>query len=357
MRSTSNPKNIPPPGPVRSTTELAQQLGLSRWTVSRVINGHDGVHPETVERVRAAMRESGFSPNPLAQGLRRGRTNIIGVCVPDLEDFYLGPKLEALRRTVAAEGFHVMVGMTDGDTATEVETLDHFRLLRAAGVVTLASQLSPKSEAVHRLKETRIPLLLVDPVVAPTPGGLGINRASGMREATRHLLDLGHRRIATLGIDSESFYTHSRFEAIREVLQPRGLEAKRIPLPARASCYEAACNGAEVLFPGGRRSAESPTAILAVNDRVAMGLIEGLRVLGLRVPEDVSIIGYDNMEAAAFIAPKLTTIDPCPDELIKRTATRLLQLIRDYDTPPERTVRTPTRLIIRESTCKNLDGI
>ena len=354
MRSNENAKNISPT--IRSTTELARQLGLSRWTVSRVINGHDGVHEDTVKRVREAMQASGFSPNPLAQGLRRGRTNIIGVCVPEIEDFYLGPKLEFLRRTVSEQGFHLMIGMTDGNPATEIETLDHLRLLCVAGIISFASQLPSRNSAISRLREAKIPLLLVDPMTPELKCELGVDRASGMREATRHLLDLGHRRFATLGFDSGSVYSRSRLAAIQEVLHACELQAKptlqQLPLPKEDSNYEAGRDAAKAFFTG--NGGEIPSAILAINDRVTMGLIDGLRALGMRVPEDLSIIGYDNMEAGAFFSPKLTTIDPSADILMAQTTTRLLRLIRNEEDSTDSIFRSPTRLIVRESTCKHL---
>ena len=90
---------------ISSTAELAERLNLSRWTVSRVLNGHDGVRPETVARIQAAMSQYGFSPNALAQGLKTGHTNIIGICLPELEGLYLGQKLEFLRNALAANPY------------------------------------------------------------------------------------------------------------------------------------------------------------------------------------------------------------------------------------------------------------
>jgi len=354
MASTKNPENFDEATPVRSTSELARRLGLSRWTVSRILNGHDGVHPETAERVRAAMREHSFSPSPLAQGLRRGRTNIIGVCVPEIEDYHLGPKLESLRLAISRKGLHPMIGMTGGEPATEAETLDHFRHLRVAGVVTFASRLPAKSAAIRHLKDSGIPLLRVDPMDASQRGGIGLDRAFGMKEATRHLLALGHRRLATIGIDSEGAYTAARFEAIRQVQQESSLQQRsqpdllRIPLPPCASYYQAGRDAARSLLaiPDSAR----PTGLLVLNDRAAIGLIEGLRTAGRRVPEDFSVVGYDNMEAGAFFTPKLTTIDLRPEELIEKVSAHLLPMLDGEGELPPGGSRIRTRLIVREST-------
>ncbi len=346
--------------PIQSTSALARRLGLSRWTVSRVINGHAGIHPETVRRVRAAMQELGFAPNPLAQGLRKGRTNIIGVCLPEIEGFYLGQKLEFLRRALAAEGYHVMIGMTNGDVREEAEALGRFRLLCAAGVILVASKLPSKSGPIRQLHEAQVPLVLMDPMIKPPKGSICVDRTEGMRQAMRHLLDLGHRRVATLGFTApdESRYTRMRVEGIATACRESGLPMERIVLPIDPPAGESshyafgyACAAAQFAAPAksGKKS-RRPTAVLVINDRVAVGLIDGLRRLGIRVPEEVSIVGYDNMEMGAFLSPRLTTIDAQPDELVARTTSRLLLQINHPEDRARPSPSIPTRLIIREST-------
>lgn len=356
MRSTKNEKRS---APVHSTLELARRLGLSRWTVSRVLNGHDGVHPDTASRVREAMRELGFSPNPLAQGLRKGRTNIVGVCLPEIEGFYLSQKLEFLRRSLAAHGYHVMVAMTNGDIQEEAEALSRFRVLRAAGVILFASQLAANSEPVRQIQDAQIPLVMVDPVTGLSAESVCVDRAVGMREAVHHLFELGHRHIATLGIWDRNMYGRRRLEAVANAYSERGWNpaefVHRINLtnanegfyyePGRKSAEEV-CN-----FRIGSDKAKRPTAVLAVNDRVAIGLIDGLRTLGVRVPEDISVIGYDNMEVGAYLSPQLTTIDAHADALVAQTTARLLQQIRGSEEESEPAmISIPTRLIVRTST-------
>jgi len=185
---------------IQSTSDLAQCLNLSRWTISRVLNGHTGVALETTRRVRNAMRELGFSPNSLARGLRKGTTNIIGICIPEIEGLYLGQKMEFLRQALAAEGWHAMVAITNGERQEEGEALSRFRTLHAAGVILFASQLSPHSPPVRQFHETQVPLIFVDPMTRPPKGSLCVDRSTGMREAVLHLFDLGHRHITALGL-------------------------------------------------------------------------------------------------------------------------------------------------------------
>ncbi len=347
MRSTKKPV---PQQKIRSTSELAKALNLSRWTVSRVLNGHPGVHPDTVARVQAAIQEYGFTPNPHAQGLRRGRLDRVGVCVPDADLLFLGKKLELLRQALDAAGVPLLVGLTDGTTEKEIETLNHFRASRVAAVALFASQLPVDHPAITQFGN--IPLVSIDPI-APLhrrrKGALSvhINRASGMREAMAHLYDLGHRRFATLGIDGEGSYTQIRLRAVIDFLVSRGLSPEthlhRYPLPDIENMYEAGRQSAERYFP-------SPaTAILTVNDRVAIGLLDGLRQRGIGVPEEYSVVGYDNMEVADYIHPALTTIDAKPRQLIEQAVTLLLAAMRN-EAKTTAAQDLPSSLVIRSST-------
>lgn len=357
--------------PVHSMSELAKHLGLSRWTVSRVLNGHKGIHPDTAARVRDAIRELKFSPNPLAQGLRGGRTNLIGVCLPEIEEYHLGYKLESLRRALAPEGFHMMVAITNGDKREEADTLGRFRVLRAAGVVLIASRLAAGNVTIRQLREEGIPLVNVDPMAAPPRESFSVDRAAGMKEAVHHLLDLGHRSIAIAGISGQSRYSQARLEGVSAAFAERGLDAaqmaqtiRQLPLPEGnsrdadnfgLSLYETGRRTAAAFCKNGpvntaRPSRSHPTAVLALNDRLAIGLIDGLRDLGLRVPQEVSVVGYDNMEAGAFFSPRLTTIDIRPDELIAHTTARLLHQIRNPGAPLPAQPHIASRLVVRAST-------
>ena len=345
------------PAAVQSTSDLAKRLGLSRWTVSRILNGHEGVRPETAERVRKAMEEAGFFPNPLAQGLRRGRTNIVGICLPEIEGYYLGPKLEHLRESLAQAGYHVMVAMTNGEPREEAEALNRFRVLRTAGVILVASQLASRSQPVRQFCETGIPLVLVDPISAPPKGSLCVDRTTGMKQAIHHLFDLGHRHIAVIGLTGEGRYSKLRLKSIDAAYAERGWKAadlaRQVPIhTGGTSHYQSGWDSAMATWRDGsdHAAAPRPTAALALNDRVAIGLIDGLRELGLRVPEDVSVIGYDNMEVSAFVTPKLTTIDCESDQLVEQTTARLLKLIQSPQKTPLPSIRIASRLVIRAST-------
>ncbi len=349
MKSNKNLRGAP----IDSTADLARRLHLSRWTISRVLNGHAGVSPETVRRVKEAMAEFGFAPNPLASGLRKGTTNIIGVCIPEMERLYLSQKLEFLRQSLVREGCHVMLGVTNGDVQEEAETLNRFRTLHAAGVILFASRLESHGASIRAFDQSGVPLVSVDPFVAPTEGCVCVDRAAGMREAVAHLFNLGHRRVLALGFGEGDRYRASRLAGVAAEYKAAGRDFERDVcrlslawevkssyrqgLEAAPAVWRTACKG------------EGCTAVLALNDRVAIGLIDGLRTLNVRVPGELSVIGYDNMEVGQYFLPRLTSIDAQPDALVKAATERLLALIRkeQNEEPPQPVV---SRLVVRDST-------
>lgn len=334
---------------IRSTADLARQLGLSRWTVSRALNGHNGVGAETAKAVREAMQASGFSPSSLAQGLRRGSTHHIGVCLPDLENFYLGPKLESFRRELGANGFRLMIGMSNNDADEEARVLHDFRALRVAGIATFASRLSEVDWAC--LTQDGLPSLRIDPLVGAEARSLGVDRAYGMWESTRHLLQLGHQRIALLGIGESGRYSRARLRGVKKAVAEAKLEFDRtiVSFPV---------DGALVSdLERGRAAAENivsqvpqVTAVMALNDRMATGLISGLRALRCVVPDDMSVIGYDNMPLLDYVAPSLTSVDPQVDELMARATQALILSIRGENSESGTPKRVRARLVVKGST-------
>lgn len=334
---------------VRSTTDLARQLGLSRWTVSRALNGHRGVSSQTVLAVHEAMRATGFSPSSLAQGLRRGRTAHIGVCLPDLETFYLGPKLEVLRRGLERNGFRLVIGMSNNDAAEEERVLQDFAALRVAGIATFASQLSERDWA--RLTQDGTPALRIDPLVGTDRNSFGADRAYGMWEATQHLLELGHRHIALLGIGENSRYSRARLSGVGKALNEAKLRFERVIVQVAVDKSLASdgeqgrCAAREILEYKPRI-----TAVMVLNDRMAAGLIAGLRELGSSVPRDLSVIGYDNMPLLDYATPKLTSVDPQVDELMARATESLLLRIRGGSGGELSGQRVRARLVVKGST-------
>jgi len=339
-------------GKVADTAALARHVGLSRWTVSRVLNGHPGVLPQTVERVHAAMAEVGFKPSTLARGLRGGRTGIVGVCFQELESPILARKVALLQQALRGLGYHALIELTNGDQELERAALGNFLALRAEGVVLIGSRLTEADPAVAACERDGKPIVWVDPEKRVAGEQLAIDRARSMRLVLDHLHGLGHRRFAVLGIDPRDPFGAFRWPAFE-----RHRKRLKIPQADTVSLYTPGHTVHDYEY--GRTLAEQllgaagamPTAIIALNDRVAIGAINRLREAGWETPRDVSVAGYDNLAISAHFPPPLTTVDQCADRLMREAAERLvLRLGPDAPAAPGARRSIQPRLIERAST-------
>jgi len=312
--------------PVRSTGQLAQALGLSRWTVSRALNGHKGIRPATAERIRRAARSHGFAPSMLARGLRAGRTDLLGVCVPDLVDYFLTDKIMHLQKAAAARGLDVLLQISDGTAESEREALERFTSMRCRGVILIAPRMPPSPGS--------IPSVRIDALSRGAGRTVDTDRASALAAVATHLHALGHRRIATVAITPDNLYGTQRLEGLERGARSAGWN------PARAIAHFPTPRDGEPWEPFQRHPV---TALVALNDRIALRLLRWAGHQGLRIPQDLSIVGYDNDGLSALSSPSLTTVDPRPDLLMEQAIELLLQ-------PKPARIRIQPELVVREST-------
>ncbi len=338
---------------VGTTAALARHLGLSRWTVSRVLNGHPGVLPETVERVHKAMAEVGFQPNTLARGLRGGRTGIVGVCFQELESPILARKVSLLQQALRELGYHALIELTNGDFNLERAALRNFLSMQAEGVVLIGSQLTPDDDALTACQKQGKPIIWVDPENKVNGEELSIDRPHSMRLVLDHLHGLGHRRFAVMGIDPGNPYGAFRWPAFekhcRRLKVAIDKSAKQYFVPGRERHdYDYGRDLAEMMLADAK---PLPTAIIALNDRVAIGAMNRLREAGIETPRDVSVVGYDNIEVGGHIQPTLTTIDQCAEKLMTHAAKKMVDLLEAGDGAAKQSRKLiKPKLIIREST-------
>lgn len=311
--------------PVATTEALARRLGLSRWTVSRVLNNHPGVSPATAERVREAMAQSGFTPDPLARGLRGTRTGTVGVCFSELESPILARKTATLQRLLREAGFRALIELTEGMPDLEGGVVRHFLAVRVEAVVLLGSALRPDDPAVGLLQGAGVPVVTVDPWYRLPFTEVALDRPAAMRQALEHLHGQGHRRFALLGLDPADPYGAARWAGLRAA-------ARRLGVSVRGDVSAFFRSGQKVhdynygaeLADQFMRARTGATALLAINDRVALGALHRLRAGGLVVPRDLSLVGYDNLDVGPHVEPELTTIDQQVGLMMQTAASLLL---------------------------------
>jgi DNA-binding LacI/PurR family transcriptional regulator len=308
---------------IQSTAQLAKHLKLSRWTVSRALNGHPAVKAETRRRVEEAAQALHFVPSALARGLQGGRTGTIGVCFNELESPVLVKKISILHRLLRERGLRGLIELTHGEPQAEREVIAHFVNMRVDGIVTVYSQLPSSGAFDALLAGTEIGVVHVDPLTELLRPAVTMNRALAMKLLVQHIVDRGRRRLVLLGI-RRTLYP-DRWRGLRAAFRKHRLAE---PMDVRVWAHE---DSKAQDYSYGRQLAEElladgfkPTAILALNDRVAIGAMTRLQEAGWRIPEDCFMAGFDNLDITEHCRPTLTTIDHHSEELMARALAILL---------------------------------
>jgi DNA-binding LacI/PurR family transcriptional regulator len=323
--------------------DVARLAGVSSQTVSRVSNGPPGVIGSTREQVLAAMQKLGYRPNSAARALRYGRFNTIGVILFGLSSTGNSRTVEAIATQAAAQGYAITlipVGMPTQDNVLGAFT--RLGELAVDGVIVIIE--------VHLLDANTVALppgvhvVVVDSDAGDRYPVVDTDQADGARQAVRHLLDLGHRTVWHVAGPAESFASVRRTTAWRAVLEEAGR-----PVPA----IERGDWSAESGYRAGRRLANRArcTAIFAANDQMALGVLRALHERGRLVPDEVSVVGFDDLPDAGSYLPPLTTVHQDFAEVGRRCVQALLRQLRNGRADPG-TDLVPTRLVIRSSTAR-----
>lgn len=337
---------------INSTAELAKHLGLSRWTVSRVLNQHPGVKEETRNRVLQAIADLGFQPNQFARGLKGASSGLIGLCFQQLEAPILARKTAILQKHLRTQGYRGVLEMTDGDRHIEASIASHFLSIGVDGMVLVGSTLQEDDSVVEQLLRVGKPVVAIDPVYPlPFPQVL-LDRREAMVRVLEHLFSLGHKRFAFLGFDSDQLYREHRRQGIMEGVEKLGLD----PESDLSSFWLPGFQDQDYGYGAAlaRKFLESPqprpTGIIALNDRIAIGAMRVLQDAGMEIPRQFSIVGFDNIECAGWSAPSLTTIDQRIEETMGTAMEILRQAIHQdgEGIPAQQWIRP--RLIERDST-------
>jgi DNA-binding LacI/PurR family transcriptional regulator len=324
--------------------DVARLAGVSHQTVSRVLNDHPRVAPETRARVLAAIAEVGYRRNSAARALVTSRSGTIGLLTP--RSLLYGPvsTLISVEEAARTAGLFVSVAsLFHYDAASVAAALDHFLDQGVEGVIVIA----PVPEAVQEAASlaARVPMVLI---AADTPSREGIPTASvdqelGARLATRHLVGLGHRDIAHVSGLTGWLDATARLRGWRQELAAAELPV-RPPLEGGWTAEGGFRAGRELLLQG------LPTAVFAANDLMALGLLRAFTEAGLRVPEDVSVVGFDDVEGAAHYLPPLTTVRQDFAALGERCVELLLGQLAHEQVPA--TALMAPELIVRASTSR-----
>jgi LacI family transcriptional regulator len=327
--------------------DVATRAGVSIATVSRVLSGRSRGRAGSRERVLAAVRDLDYRPSDVARSLKRRATRSIGLLVTDIQNPYFPQLVRAIEDRAHELGYALLLGNGTDDPVREATYLESLASRRVDGVLIATSRLTRRH--ARSLERLRVPTVLVN-CESPDhawPAVMSDNRAGG-RLATEHLLGLGHRRLGVVTVARESA-ARERASGIRDALRHGPRDATSWSVTGGSGVAGGQDTAARLL-------AEHPdvTGIVCYNDAAALGVLRAIRATGRRVPDDVSVVGFDDIDLAAFAEPPLTTIGQDIRALGRWGIERLVADVTDPERArsepgPFPTIRLPVRLVVRRT--------
>ena len=344
MKSKSTTRGTPPasahsPG-VQTLEMVAREAGVSPSTVSRILNGTAVVSGLKKQAVDDAIAKLGFVPNPMARGLAGGRTLSIGVVTQAIDSPFYGAALRGIEDELDPLGYSPLFVSGHWNAAAEARCIDVLRSRRVDGIIVLTGRLT--DQALEACAKSLPVVVTGRTLAAPGLFSLNFDNFEGGRLATRHLIELGHRRIAFIAGDQDHPDANERLRGYRAALEAAGIAFEpALVVPGEYHEVSGLLAVNRLL-----ESQQHFTAIFAANDQMAFGASLGLQRRSLRVPEDVSLVGFDDLPTSVYAIPPLSTVHQPAYELGRLAASAMLQLLAG-EVP--RVVMPAPLLISRES--------
>jgi DNA-binding LacI/PurR family transcriptional regulator len=329
-----------------SMKDVAKLAGVSVSTVSRVISNSIPVDEKTREKVERAIEAVNFKPNLLAQGLRSKSGNIIGLIVPEILHESFIYFIKYIERYVSEIGFNLIIGNTSNKPKLESEIIDNMIRRNVDGIIF--SRVSDKSKVMRIIEKTDIPVVIIDRALGqediPT---VVLDNYDAGRLCAEHLVALGHEKFACITGPRDIFLSRDRLRGFVDVLKKNGLGLPESNIFEGDFKFETGKKGMQYFLETGAEF----TAIWGQNDLMAIGAMNELVRRGRRIPDDISVVGMDNINAAEMLVPSLTTITQ-PFEEMARISVDMILKERNGETIPEKRVVLSPGILIRETTSR-----
>lgn len=333
-------------GHVANILDVAKRAGVAPTTAKRAIHEPHRLAPETLARVRKAIEELGYEPDQLAGSLRRGRTQTLGLMVGNIIEPFFAALIRSIARQARARGYALMVADSEYDSAIELQHLKMFRGQRVSGLIIRSAFGSPNLDYLVQMHKRGTYILEIDHFYPNSPFSyVMLDGRQCVFTGVKYLYDLGHRRIATLGDYHPVITPDERSRVFPEAMQAVGLA----PIPEYQRVIERSEEAAYHLTLELMRLPEPPTALFSLTGSEAAGAFRALKELGLRIPQDVSLLTFDNYSWTALVTPPLDVIEQ-PVEAMGQVAVEIvLEAIENQTLDKVVRRRFPGRLIRRGS--------
>lgn len=329
--------------------DVAKAAGVSIKTVSNVIHNHPNVTPKTKEKVDAAIKAMSYSPNLNARSLRTGKTNVIGLVIPELLNSYFTELSNFVILAAEEKGLTVVIQQSNGDRPKELKILENAERNLVDGLIY--SPLGLHQEDAE-LTNVRYPLVMVGENIFNGPKDhVTMKNIEAAQAATEYLISLGHRRIAAIGAHKGEVIGSAglRLTGYKKALKAAGIKFDESLVGYTAPWFRS--NGAAVMTELMGRTRDF-TAVFAFNDLLAFGAMRALQDRGVSIPNDVSVMGFDNLDEAKYSLPSLSSLEPGKEAIAKRAVETLIERMNSGNNPkaPAREIEVDFQVVEREST-------
>jgi LacI family transcriptional regulator len=331
--------------------DVADRAGVSKATVSAVLNDKSTVKESTREQVLAVIRQLSYRPSPSARRrLASAATRSVGFVLREIANPYYSEIIRGAEDVLRDQGYVVLVAASEGDPGAEQRIINAFMQKDVDGLL-LTPALDRETDLAHifDLKRRNICFVLLEEIHGIQANLVDVDNVAGAKSAARHLIELGHARIVHFAGPEYSLHSQERLDGVRAAYSESHLVYSD-EVVVRAGDSLADGYRAGLRYFGARSPAERPSAVTCYNDLVALGLCRALHELGIRVPEDVSVVGYDDLQILDFVQPGLTTVRVPKREVGRLAAEILHEEIGSPDARAPRKIYLRAELVVRSST-------
>lgn len=329
-------------------SDIARMAAVSKATVSAVLNDRPGISLETRERIQEIVRRVNYRPNQVARSLSNRETHSIGLLIKEIDNPYFTKIMKGVVDACSDHGYTMLLGSSELSPDKEIASVETLLHQRVDGLIISPLQgVNFDFSYLAELVKDRHPLVMLGEVQNFQTNVVDIESREAAARAVTHLIELGHERIVYFAGPEMSHHNRQRIEGFQQALIDRRLPIQRQNLVSVGSTIEDGYDAGRRVFGG---SGETPTAVFCFNDLVAIGLMNALSEMELRVPQDVSIVGFDDNPFCELVRVPLTTVHVPAYRMGVKAAQLLIEQIGVKEEPLRRRVTIETKLIVREST-------
>jgi LacI family transcriptional regulator len=334
--------------------DIARELGISPSTVSRALKDHPDISPETKKAVNELAEKLNYQPNIVALNLRQSKTNTLGVIIPEIVHFFFSTVISGIEDVAYSAGYNVILTQSNESSQREMTDMKALFNSRVDGMLLSLSRETTNFDHIESMMAKGVPMVFFDRVYDhPNTSKVIVDDLSGAKEATLHLIEQGCKRIAHIEGSPNLEITKQRLEGYLDALKEKGIPVdKDLIIP----CPDPSIEGGKIATEKILAMSNVPDGIFATNDPVAMGAMQAIRAKGLKIPQDIAVVGFSNWLFSSMTDPPLSSVDQ-PGFEMGREATKLLirqieiKSKEDIDPKPETKI-LKTKLVIRESSSR-----